>query len=98
MRIPKHVKIGGLKYKVNVTNTLMLGDGYLGECDFSNLVINLKPGNSGRMEQVLLHEVIHAVYDHLGFSEHDEHNVDMLASALHALIVNNPDMFRPDKE
>ena len=94
MHIPKHVKIGGFRYKVNITDRITLGAGYVGECDFLNLDINIRPGNRARMEQVLLHEVVHAVYEHLGFSNHDEQQIDMFASALHALIINNPDMFR----
>ncbi len=96
MKIPKKVKIGGLTYTVKVTQNISLGVRYSGEVIYSDLQINLRP--SQRIERDFLHEVIHAIYDNLGISEHDDIEIDRLAGALYALIVDNPGMFEQEHE
>ncbi len=97
MKIPDKVKVGGFVYTVEQTEHITLGCDYGGEILFQELKINIRPGNQKRMEQTLLHEIVHAIYDHLGFKDHDEQKVDMLAGALYALIVDNPEMFGDTK-
>lgn len=52
--------------------------------------------NSGthRAQRDFLHEVVHGIYDNLGYKEHDEKQVDEMAGALYALITDNPEMFK----
>ncbi len=50
------------------------------------------------MEGDFLHEMIHAIYDFLGYSEHDEKKIDELANALHMVIKDNPEMFESAEE
>lgn len=94
MNIPKQIKIGGKKYKVKITRHLDLGvAGYSGEIDYSNLIIRIVPSAKGRMEADLLHEIIHGVYDHLGYTNHDEKKIDELAQAIYMVIQDNPKIF-----
>ena len=46
----------------------------------------------------ILHEMIHGMLDHLGYTEHDEKKVDELANVLHMVILDNPAVFAPVKE
>lgn len=50
------------------------------------------------MEADFLHEMIHGMLDHLGYTEHDEKKVDELANVLHMVILDNPAVFTPVKE
>lgn len=94
MNIPKKIKIGGKTYRVEVTKNLDMGSmNYSGEISYCDLVIRIVPSAKQRMEADLLHEMIHAIYDHLGYTNHDEKKVDELAQALYMVIQDNPKMF-----
>lgn len=94
MNIPKKIKIGGKTYKVDVTRHLDLGcANYSGEIDYCGLTIKIFPSAQQRMEADLLHEMVHGIYDHLGYANHDEKKVDELAQALYMVIQDNPKMF-----
>lgn len=94
MQIPKKVKIGALEYKVIVTNDISLGCEYAGEILYREQIIHIRPMEKQRMEATFLHEVLHGVYENLGYKDHDEKPVDELAHALHALISDNPKVFK----
>ena len=94
MNIPKKVKIGGKTYKVEITTNLDLGNSNVSaEIDYNELVIRVKPQAQQKMECDFIHELIHAIFDHLGYSEQDEKKVDELASALYMVIQDNSKMF-----
>lgn len=96
MKIPKSIKIGGKVYTVEITNKLDLGNvNVSAEILYNDLVIRVSPQAQGKMEADFIHELIHAIFDHLGYKEHDEKRVDELAHALHSVIVDNPDVFAP---
>lgn len=97
MIIPKTVKIGGKTYRIEQTTRLDLGKlNCSGEIDYMNLEIRIVPAAQERMEVVLLHELTHAIFDHLGHVNHDEKLIDELANALHMVIKDNPDMFKEE--
>ncbi|KAF5051093.1 hypothetical protein DSECCO2_422530 [anaerobic digester metagenome] len=93
MKIPDKIKIGGLIYTVMETENITLGMNYNAEILYGSLRINLRSMAKGQKERTFLHEVIHGIYDNLGYINHDEKKIDELASALYALIIDNPDMF-----
>lgn len=96
MNIPKKVKIGGKVYKVEITKNLDLGNSNCSaEIDYLNLVIRVTPQAKQKMECDFIHELIHAILSHLGYSEQDEKKVDELASALYMVIQDNKKMFLP---
>jgi hypothetical protein len=95
MRIPQVLKVGGLPYKVEITENISLGRAnYDGEIDYQEQKIRVVPAALERMESTFLHEVVHALFSFLGYSEHDEKKVDELANALYMLIRDNPEMFK----
>ena len=96
-KIPSKIKVGGITYNIEVTepnNFTILGD-YFGEINYKEQKIRVANRLAlDVMHRTLWHEIIHAIYDNLGFSNHDEQKIDMLAGALYALVVDNPDMFK----
>ena len=83
MTIPEKLKIGAKVYCVEITNKLDLGNvNYSGEISYTDLVIRICPNAQAKMEADFLHEMIHGMLDHLGYTEHDEKKVDELANAL----------------
>ena len=94
MNIPKKLKIGGKVYTVEITDKLFLGNANVSaEIMYNYLVIRVSPQAQGKMEADFLHELIHGIFDHLGYRDHDEKRVDELAQALYMVIVDNPDVF-----
>lgn len=94
MQIPKQVKVGGKTYTVEITDNLSLGSlNYSGEILYNELIIRIVPGAQQRMESDFLHELVHAIWSHLGYLEHDEKQVDELAQALYMVIQDNPKIF-----
>ena len=94
MNIPKKLKIGGKVYTVEITDKLFLGNANVSaEITYNDLVIRVSPQAQGKMEADFLHELIHGIFDHLGYRDHDEKRVDELAQALYMVIVDNPDVF-----
>ena len=94
MNIPKKLKIGGKVYTVEITDNLFLGNANVSaEIMYNDLVIRVSPQAQGKMEADFLHELIHGIFDHLGYRDHDEKRVDELAQALYMVIVDNPDVF-----
>ena len=94
MNIPDKIKIGGKIYKVEITDNLVLGCDYSGECVESDLIIRVRPNLAeGHKETVFLHELLHAVHNFLGYNNHDEKKIDELANTLHMVIQDNPNIF-----
>lgn len=94
MTIPKKLKIGGKTYQVEITDKLEFG--YLNasaEINDKDLVIRVTHQAKQKMEADFIHEMIHAIYYHLGYTEHDEKKVDELANALYMVIQDNKNLF-----
>lgn len=95
MNIPKTLKIGGKIYDVEITDKLLSGSAnYSAEICYNDLVIRICPQAQSKMEADFLHELVHGIFTHLGYSEHDEKKVDELANALYMVICDNPEMFK----
>ena len=95
MNIPDKLKIGGKVYTVEITDRLDLGRvNYSGEILYDQLIIRVCPGAKAKMETDFLHEMIHGIFSHLGYSEHDEKRVDELAETLYEIFEDNPGLFR----
>ena len=99
MKIPKKIKIGGLTYTVEETENIVLGCDYNAEILYESQKINIRPTLGKQQKQrTLIHEIVHGIYDNLGYSKHDEKVIDEMAGALYALIVDNPEMFTSEAE
>ena len=94
MKIPDKLKIGGKTYKVEITDKLDSGNiNCTGEICYRDLIIRICPSAPGRAEADFLHEMLHGVFDHLGYTEHDEKKIDELANALYMIIQDHPKIF-----
>ena len=99
MKIPEKIKIGGKVYSVEITNKLDLGNvNYSGEIVYNDLIIRICPQAKGKMEADFIHEMMHGIFDHLGYTEHDEKKIDELANALHMVITDNPEIFGGERK
>lgn len=99
MKIPQKVKVGGKTYQVEITDRLDLGNvNYSGEVNYQDLIIRICPQAQQKMEGDFLHELCHAIYNHLGYNDHDEKKIEELASALYMVIQDNPEMFERSVE
>jgi len=96
MRIPKTVKVGGITYKIVVAPQGDFTNNACGEIYYNRSEIRITDGETQYQARALLHEVVHAIYAHLGYNNHPEKEVDELAGVLYALIVDNPEMFEPE--
>lgn len=94
MNIPKQLKIGGKVYAVDITNNLSLGCDYSGEIIYNDLKINIRPSAPAKMEADFVHEMLHGIFYHLGYYEHDEKKVEELAEALYAVFIDNHEIFK----
>ena len=99
MKIPEKIKIGGKIYAVEITDKLDLGSvNYSGEIAYRDLIIRICPSAKGKMEADFLHEMMHGIFNHLGYVNHDEKKIDELANALYMVIQDNPELFERNDE
>lgn len=99
MNIPKTIKLGGVRYTVEITDKLNLGNAnYSAEIDYLILTIRICPTVPQKQEVDFLHELLHAIADHLGYKDHDEKKIDELAHALYMVIEDNPGLFAPPEK
>lgn len=90
----KEIKIMGIPFKIVEKPVVCKGENGLtrGVIDFSNDTIEIDEELSPeRKEQVLIHEILHAIFDLIGDEElaKDEKTVQSLSAALHCVIKEN---------
>lgn len=86
------IKVGGINYSINQVPYVENGGdrNFLGSCSSSKQLIELEEGMSkDRKEQILIHELVHAIFNECGFNEHDEDTVNRLGIVLHQVIKDN---------
>lgn len=103
MNIPDTIQIGARTYNVltidpdpdTVFDHSADGD-LLGQIDYAGLTIKLLDNQAPEQKfQCLLHEIVHAIAFDMGYRSQNERDVDLLASTLHRLIRDNPELFAP---
>lgn len=90
----KEIKIMGIPFKIVEKPVVCKGESGLtrGAVDFSNDTIEIDEElTPERKEQVLIHEILHAIFDSIGDEEltKDEKTVQSLSAALHCVIKEN---------
>lgn len=101
MKIPDKIRIGSMDYTVIFTDEVLIikGRECLGSIDYLLHEIKIKNDAQDRQgyEQTLLHEIVHGIIRERNFdlnSDDEELKVDEIASGLHQLIKDNPDLFK----
>ncbi len=85
MRIPKKIKIGAHKYDVyfdiDPTND---DDDCYGNTSFKKLKIGINPSYAvSQQEETFFHEVMHVIYNQLGYDKEDNHEQKIQSIAHH---------------
>lgn len=63
---------------------------YMGKCDYLNTKIEIvKTLSDERKDDVLVHELVHAIFDEAGFDNHDEDMVNRLGKVLCQVLKDN---------
>ncbi|MCM1259665.1 MAG: hypothetical protein NC182_01815 [Prevotella sp.] len=90
------IKILNLEFEIREVECISHGGSQIGEINHIDQVILLKKGLSEeRKKIVLLHEILHSIFEQLGFAEeHDnEHLIDSLASSIYQILNDNKTIF-----
>ena len=103
MNIPESIRVGSMIYSVTQSGkTLVLGnkvcDGLI-DYQMHTIDINNTIQDSQGAEQTFLHELIHAIVRERNISlngEDQELEVEEIATGLHQVIKDNPNIFKED--
>lgn len=88
------VNILGVRYQI-VRKPLMRERNCWGEIDYLNQRIEIEEAlTSDKLNIVLLHEILHGIFEELGFADENanEHLVQSLATAIYKVLVDNKDV------
>lgn len=90
------VNILGIEYEVRYVNNLVEIENLFGEIDYRKQIIRIDESmNDDRKKVTFIHEVIHGIFEGLGFNElnQDEEKIQSIASALYLVLKSNPNLF-----
>lgn len=91
------VDILGIKYSVKVKKNLVRDEGKQAEINFieQKIIIDEDVVNSDRVWTNLLHEILHGIFEQLGFEEenNNEHLIQSLASSIYQVFKANRKLF-----
>lgn len=85
MKIPLTVKVGGIKYRVELAKHLPHeGEGFKwGECDYQAAKIRIwKELSEQKRRQTFVHELTHAIFHEAGIDDQDEDTVNRVGIVL----------------
>lgn len=89
------VKVAGIEYTIREVPKLLESFGYYGVIHYHTGEIQVDSNLSKeRKMQVIVHELLHAIFYESGFEEHSEDMVNRLAITLHQVIVDNGEALR----
>lgn len=84
------IKVAGTHYEIIREKGLMAEDDVYGNVKYVTAKIRLDSElPPERMQQVLIHELLHAVFYEAGFREHEEDVVNRVANVLHQVLADN---------
>ena len=88
--IPNKIKVAGITYEVMEKKDLAKDHSLLGQVLYHYGKIQLDPDIAGdRKEQVLIHEVLHAIFNEAGYTEQDEDLINRVSIVLHQVLKDN---------
>lgn len=88
--IPGKVRIGGLEYDVKQVEGLIQHHNLAGQIVYSSGVIKIDAGlPEDRKEQILIHEVLHGVFEEAGYNDEEEDMVNRLGKVLYQVLKDN---------
>jgi hypothetical protein len=99
LKIPEHIRIGGVEYIVVETKGLNNGTQVCyGHIDYEKSIIEFNPerGTGHQFKcQTLWHEILHGIAEHanLEIKEDEEHIIDTLAKGIYQVLQDNGKKF-----
>lgn len=94
--LPTTIKVGGVDYTVEEVSNLIAKDDLWGKVDYFNSSIAVDDSLSPtRKEQVLIHELTHAIFLEAGYKEQDEDMINRIGIVLHQVLKDNPNLVNP---
>lgn len=91
------IDILGIKYTVKTKKNLVRDDGRQAEINYikEEILIDEDIAKSGKVWTAVFHEVIHGIFEQLGFEEENEneHLIQSLASSMYQVFVANKGLF-----
>ena len=98
MKLPKTIKIGHLTYTLNVVKDLTVrGLKCFGSHDGNLKIISIDDSieNTQVTKETILHESMHALWDHFDLpTKNEEHTISCLSKGFLMLIVDNPKLLK----
>ena len=95
MKITDSVKIGGITYKVEISDLISNNVDCDGQIDYKEQLISLKSDmnhDTDYAKEVFLHEILHGIYEHCGVTQNED-KVRALSIALYMVLKDNPEIF-----
>lgn len=93
--LPTKLKVGGVTYTVEKQENLIHTDDAWGRIDYFNSSIRYDESLSdNRKEQVIIHELLHAIFLEAGYKEQDEDMINRVSIVLHQVLKDNPNLLK----
>ena len=87
------INVAGINYKVELKETVEIREdkNYLGACRFKDAIIEISSSmNEQRQEQILIHELMHAIFNEAGIDiENEEDIVNRSSLVLYQVLKDN---------
>ena len=95
MKIPKTIKVGAMRYTVELTDELLDGGRAVGQTSTSAGVLKISKNQCRQQqESTFIHELLHVAYDRAGLRSHFEEHIEEkmvapLANALYDILAQS---------
>lgn len=89
MKLPKEIRVGGIKYNIDLVKVIDVGGerNFQGMCHFDLAKIEILNSLSDqRIEQTFIHELTHAIFYEAGYDEQDEDMINRVGIVLHQVM------------
>jgi len=88
--LPEKVTVAGIEYEIKEVDGLSDEHGLGGQILYEKGIIKIDSGMChDKKEQILVHELLHSVFNEAGFENHEEDVVNRLAIVLYQVLKSN---------
>lgn len=97
MNIPTEIIVAGITYKINLKDFIEIegNRNYQGACRYTSTEIDvLSTTTIERQQEILVHELLHAILFESGFREHEEELVERVGKVLYQVLKDNKFNFK----